>query len=903
MNMSSDAFSFDNAAPAEGVESNSGAGSGMHSSPDGASSFSHVRSVSRSDTSKRSRNAIEDAERASRPAGRVQPNPTRSDRTPSTPRPNRVSAFRRTFHKQSSPRGSPRSKSGPRTADEELEARLREMEYDSIGLRIEMRQIEDEHVAEKSQYQAMFQSARDEWQEFNNQYNHVIGCWREAEERSRRFESEFQSEAMLFHEAKNGLQELQQHMHGAIQEDYGASLRINELELLIMNEKEQFQLRADSYARETQQEFHELRGRAELIRHEASEALASRDSQNFHDRELISDEAMRLKSRNDVLASEFQVAQNDVIKAGQIIHNEQFMILNSKQMVTEEEAVVRGLKNELSTAQSYLNIENTKNRNLQSRMDDDRMRYEQRLSMLTSHSMPRELPESSINIANKVETLRLRQELDEALRTITQYQEGIVAVSSPKPPVAQELSDMMAEEFIQNEKLEKAISELKAKNQRMEEESSYQWHRDQLRDVIDERNRFQGSVYRLEGEVRTEEEESRRRGEDVDRLRNSRNEWREWYNEVAEWDPDAENAEAENAEEPAESRTEGSVAGSTGSDGVKLKITRKEADKVVIPNWPKIHELEFWKSQVTSSIVAASGDLDHDAWTAWIAPTFAHAPDIDGSLSNSGDIRFNSIDVKLASALMTMMQNGGEQAREVLNEARLKMAKSCRGETPSIMKGRQLLAMIVDSFRSASNTDLVYTIRHLYDLPYPGDADLVTFKSQWNEVLECMRPGDVPNDVALRDILYDKIKGSKLMVFDIHYYDSKQESHEDKTYQYLIDMINRHIKIRREEKNREARNQGLKHLASRYKTMALPAEGQADKLLRLPNLRRIPLLPRRVEMPPPSSLKQKPNNMLRERTKEKEKGRRARARVDRDLQVPRGQLLTRRRFRAVSILE
>ncbi len=226
MNMaSSDAFSFDNAAPAEGMDSNSGAGSGMHSSPDGASSFSYVRS----DTSKRSRNAIEDAERASRPVGRVTTNPSRSDRTPSTPRPSRTSAYRRTFHKQSSPRGSPRSKSGPRTADEELEARLREMEYDSLGLRMEMREIEDEQMAEKNQYQNMFQSAREEWQEFNAQYNHVIGCWSQAEERSRRFESEFMSEAMLFHEAKNGLQELQQHMHGAIQEDYGASLRINEL--------------------------------------------------------------------------------------------------------------------------------------------------------------------------------------------------------------------------------------------------------------------------------------------------------------------------------------------------------------------------------------------------------------------------------------------------------------------------------------------------------------------------------------------------------------------------------------------------------------------------------------------------------------------------------------------------
>ncbi len=271
------------------------------------------------------------------------------------------------------------------------------------------------------------------------------------------------------------------------------------------------------------------------------------------------------------------------------------------------------------------------------------------------------------------------------------------------------------------------------------------------------------------------------------------------------WNPEG---EEENAEEAYEARTEGSVAGSTGSDAVKLKITRKEADKVVIPTWSKIHELEFWKSQVTSNIVAASGDLDHDAWTAWIAPKFAMSPGIDGSLSNSGDIRFNSIDVKLASSLMAMMQNGGEQAREVLNEARLKMAKTCRGETPSIMKGRQLLAMIVDSFRSASNTDLVYTIKHLYDLPYPGDGDLVTFKSQWNEVLECMRPGDVPNNIALRDILYDKIKNSELMAFDIHYYDSKQESHEDKTYQYLIGMMSKHIRMKREEKNREAKKSG-----------------------------------------------------------------------------------------------
>ena len=42
--------------------------------------------------------------------------------------------------------------------------------------------------------------------------------------------------------------------------------------------------------------------------------------------------------------------------------------------------------------------------------------------------------------------------------------------------------------------------------------------------------------------------------------------------------------------------------------------------------------------------------------------------------------------MKLASALMTMMRNGGEQAREVLNDARLRIARACRDEAPSIMK-------------------------------------------------------------------------------------------------------------------------------------------------------------------------------------------------------------------------
>ena len=87
---SSDAFSFDNAAPAEAAGmGSSGDGSGMHSSPDGTSSFSYAHSVSRSDSMKRSRPAIEDAERERRPIGRVKSSTRRGSRTPSASRPSK----------------------------------------------------------------------------------------------------------------------------------------------------------------------------------------------------------------------------------------------------------------------------------------------------------------------------------------------------------------------------------------------------------------------------------------------------------------------------------------------------------------------------------------------------------------------------------------------------------------------------------------------------------------------------------------------------------------------------------------------------------------------------------------------------------------------------------------------
>lgn len=183
------------------------------------------------------------------------------------------------------------------------------------------------------------------------------------------FEMELRSEIGLFQEAKEYLGEMQQQFGHVVQEDYGASLRIQELEGLINRERLQFQSSAAILTEETLQEFAAIRDRADRIRLEAFEAIAAKDGQLFHERELTTDEAMKLRERNDVLITELSFAQNDAIQAAQLIHGDQRTLDIAR---TEEDVAVRNLTGELSVIEACLNLESAKNERLQTRVDEDR---------------------------------------------------------------------------------------------------------------------------------------------------------------------------------------------------------------------------------------------------------------------------------------------------------------------------------------------------------------------------------------------------------------------------------------------------------------------------------------------------------------------------------------------------
>jgi len=95
------------------------------------------------------------------------------------------------------------------------------------------------------------QSIKDECTEFDQQYNHVLNCWRQPKERSKTYERELRSEIGLFQEVRYDLGEMQQHFGNVVQEDYGAGLRIQELEGLINRERAQFQSSAIISSQET----------------------------------------------------------------------------------------------------------------------------------------------------------------------------------------------------------------------------------------------------------------------------------------------------------------------------------------------------------------------------------------------------------------------------------------------------------------------------------------------------------------------------------------------------------------------------------------------------------------------------------------------------------------------------
>ena len=263
-----------------------------------------------------------------------------------------------------------------------------------------------------------------------------------------------------------------------------------------------------------------------------------------------------------------------------------------------------------------------------------------------------------------------------------------------------------------------------------------------------------------------------------------------------------------------------------GAANDKPRISRREADKVTVPPFPKVLNLDAWKAATTTNVLAACADPHQEDWVRWLQEAYKPFPDIE-KLNDSGGVRYNSIDsidVKLASAMISMLKGAGDGANDLSLDVNLKANAYIRGNQFTVIKGRQIIAMMMESFRTRDRIDVIYTIDHFTKIQYPGDNKLATFKATWLEVIGRLRPEDVPSKNALRDLLYLKIKGSNLMklelqlLYEIHAYDDTERS-----YEKLLQIMDRAIARQRENKNLHDTNTGLAPARAREKSPRRPS--------------------------------------------------------------------------------
>ena len=325
---------------------------------------------------------------------------------------------------------------------------------------------------------------------------------------------------------------------------------------------------------------------------------------------------------------------------------------------------------------------------------------------------------------------------------------------------------------------EEKCARLKAELEEMKQEKNAEVRnlQDELKKMEDWKDYYKNNFSQAEDRANDEEQEYRAEAEAFEKLRNE-------YNTNVK--------ELENLEK----------------DKSKSSVSLREAEKINLQPWPKTTELSSWKGSVVHEVCVASGDRNYEDWKAWLAPCLADQPDLD-ALAKAPEVRFQSIDAKLSNALRKVIDNAGEKSMQVKYD--MSMKNQMYGKSGDFIKGRELFAMILVSFKSPDHTEVLYNSHHLYVFNYYGDDQLEAFYNKWLDIVYNMKHDDRPSTNSLRDTLFRKIEHSKLMHFDISRYRTFDEGHPEKTYDFLITMIKGYIARGKQERLLKDRERAVK---------------------------------------------------------------------------------------------
>ena len=122
--------------------------------------------------------------------------------------------------------------------------------------------------------------------------------------------------------------------------------------------------------------------------------------------------------------------------------------------------------------------------------------------------------------------------------------------------------------------------------------------------------------------------------------------------------------------------------------------------------------------------------------------------------------------------------------------------------------GLVILRTVSRYFATGRASDALYNLKDLERVQLKG-GNLEGFQNTWYMVINGMKK--VP-DIEMQElILYDAIKDQRELAEDIaHYHRLGEESkHEDRSFDYLLNCVNRLIRVKRHDVNKKALSQGI----------------------------------------------------------------------------------------------
>ena len=249
--------------------------------------------------------------------------------------------------------------------------------------------------------------------------------------------------------------------------------------------------------------------------------------------------------------------------------------------------------------------------------------------------------------------------------------------------------------------------------------------------------------------------------------------------------------------------TFGALETTGDSDKSRVVVRKTDVEKVIVPKFPHIGDVPVWKQNVARNLTVATGRIDYKE-ISWINEVQKVGQTMEGLADSGKGKRFKQLDIRLAVSLVACVKEGCPELNRTIQRKENELMEA-KGQC---LRGRQIMWLILDYFKTNQEMSVVYTVQDLTGLEWLGDKNMHTFKYFWDTMVARMRSEF--SEATLSEILVGKLEKSVELKEDIRHYQRSPAGHPDRSYHYLLSCMDRHLARQRLYKNRQDNQLAMK---------------------------------------------------------------------------------------------